>query len=632
MLTMKKHLPILLWTVLCLIASPAVKAQTYTPVPVQVSQEKVRLNGKVYYSHPVLDRQTLFGIAKAYGVTVDDLYAANPGLKETGLKKDTIILVPTASGQQEAATSEAPSRETQPQAPTFIQHTVMWYEDLDDIATQYGVTPQEIMEANGMRSKKVTTRQVLKIPVKGTGAQLAQVQDKAAPVREETKPVDPPVIPKIADPVIADPDITSPTDFTPVTVDKIRVEKAKAKEVLPPDLPELADPVIADPEVTDPGQLVPIEVDPMTVDPAKALETEGTEEPAEGIFDWFKGRGTVEMALVLPFNSIGSTSETNMDFYAGVLLALRDLEAEGIKGTLNVYDLQAGAPSGLELAKNDFILGPISTNDLTSILETTGGKVPIVSPLDQRAASLANSYRGFIQAPSALDNQYTELAAWIAADTKRGDKVILLSEKTPGGANAAATGIRNALIDQGVSFETLSLTQAEGRSSSHLSAMMGKTGTSRVIVASEREAFVVDAIRNISNLRGQGYNAVMYALSKVRTFDTVDGMLMHQDNLHIVSAYYIDYDNPKVKAFASAFRALYKAEPSQFAFQGYDTARYFATMVAKYGNQWTKALLREEGQGLHTDFHFEQTAYGAYRNTAIRRIVYNKDFTTELAR
>ena len=614
---MKKHLPILLWTVLCLLASPAVEAQTYTPVPVQVSQEKVRLNGKVFYSHPVQDRQTLFGIAKAYGVTVDDLYAANPGLKETGLQKNTVILVPTTAGQQETA---------------YIQHTVMWYEDLEDIAAQYGVTPQEIMELNGMRSKKVTKRQILKIPVRGTGVQLAQVTDKAAPVREETRPVDPPVIPKIADPEIADPDITSPTDFTPVTVDKIRVEKAKAKEVLPPDLPDLADPVIADPEITDPGQIVPIEVDPLTVDPAQTLGTGETEGPAEGIFDWFKGRGTVEMALILPFNSTGSTSETNMDFYAGVLLALRDLEAEGVKGNLNVYDLQAGVPSGLELMKNDFILGPVSTNDLTSVLEKTGGKVPVVSPLDQRAASLASSYRGFIQAPSSLDNQYTELAAWIAADTQRGDKVILLSEKISGGSNAASTGIRNALIDQGVSFENLSLTQAEGRSSSYLSAMMGKTGTSRIIVASEREAFVVDAIRSISNLREQGFNAVMYALSKVRTFDTIDGVLMHQDNLHIVSAYYIDYDNPQVKAFANAFRALYKAEPSQFAFQGYDTARYFATMVSKYGNQWTKALLREEGQGLHTDFHFEQTASGAYRNTAIRRIVYNKDFTTELAR
>ena len=630
---MKKHLPLLLWTALCLLASPALDAQDYTPVPVQVSQEKVRLNGKIFYSHPVQDRQTLFGIAKAYGVSVDDLYEANPTLKETGLQKNTIILVPTVPGQTTAAASGTPAREAQPQTPAYVQHTVMWYEDLDDIAAEYGVTPQQIMEANGMRSKKVTKRQVLKIPVKGMGTQIAQVQEKAAPAQEETGKVDLPDIPKIADPEIADPEITSPADFTPVTVDKLRVEKAKAKEVLPPDLPDLADPIISDPELSEPGQIDPLKVDPVTVDPAVALEnpveTETTEDP--GLFDWFAGKGKVEMALVLPFNSAGSASETNMDFYAGVLLALRDLEAEGVKGTINVYDLQAGVPSGFELSKNDFILGPVSSSDLTSVLEKTAGKVPVISPLDQRAASLANSYHGFIQAPSAVDNQYTDLAEWVAADAGRGDKVILLSEKTSGN-NAAATGIRNALSEKGVRFDNLSLTQAEGRSSTYLQALMGKTGTTRVIVASERESFVVDAIRNISNLRGQGYNAVMYALSKVRTFDTVDGMLMHQDNLHIVSAYYIDYDDPKVKEFARAFRALYKAEPSQFAFQGYDTAHYFATLVAKYGNQWTKALLREESHGLHTDFRFEQTSYGAYRNTAIRRIVYNKDFTTELDR
>ena len=510
---MKKHLPLLLWTALCLIAPPAVDAQTYTPVPVQVSQEKVRLNGKIFYSHPVQERQTLFGIANAYGVSVDDLYEANPGLKETGLQKNTIILVPTAPGQTVAL-------------PSYVQHTVMWYEDLDDIAAEYGVTPQEIMEANGMRTKKVTKRQVLKIPVKGTGVQLAQVQEKAAPAREETRQVDPPVIPKIADPEITDPEITSPVDFTPVAVDKLRVEKAKAKEVLPPDLPDLADPIISDPELSEPGQVDPLKVDPVTVDPARAMEnpeeTETTEDP--GLFDWFAGKGKVEMALVLPFNSAGSPSETNMDFYAGVLLALRDLEAEGVKGTLNVYDFQAGVPSGSELSKNDFILGPVSSGDLTSVLEKTGGKVPVISPLDQRAASLANSYRGFIQAPSAVNNQYTDLAEWVASDNERGDKVILLSESSSG-SNAAAAGVRNALVEKGVHFENLSLTQAEGRSSSHLQALMGKTGTTRVIVASEKEAFVVDAIRNISALRAQGYDAVMYALSKVRTFDSVDGML-----------------------------------------------------------------------------------------------------------
>ena len=78
----------------CLALSPVLSAQEYVATPVKVSTERVRLNGKIYLSHPVLERQTLFGIAKAYGVTVEDLYAANAGLEEKGLQTGTTLLIP----------------------------------------------------------------------------------------------------------------------------------------------------------------------------------------------------------------------------------------------------------------------------------------------------------------------------------------------------------------------------------------------------------------------------------------------------------------------------------------------------------------------------------------------------------
>ena len=69
-------------------------AQEYVPTPVTVSKEKVKLNGKMYLSHVVLERQTLYSISKAYGVSEEDLYEANPSLRETGLQKNAILLVP----------------------------------------------------------------------------------------------------------------------------------------------------------------------------------------------------------------------------------------------------------------------------------------------------------------------------------------------------------------------------------------------------------------------------------------------------------------------------------------------------------------------------------------------------------
>ncbi len=733
---MKSRTIALIGILLSLATAPVLSAQSPSSQTIVVSNELVRKDGKPYLLHRVQEHQTLYGISKAYGVTLDDLYAANPGLMEQGPRVGSAILVPVSGTRVRTVSGERPA---------YREHTVMWYEDIEDIAALYNVSVRDIMEANGLRSKKVVKRQILRIPVKGAApaakaAPAAPQPEKPAvreekpvqkqekpvvreetPARKQEKAVAPPEIPVIGDPVIADPELAAPGEFKPVTVDKVAVRKAdvlppeipvigdpviadpelaapgefkpvtvdkvavRKADVLPPEIPVIGDPVIADPELAAPGEFKPVTVDkvavrkadvlppeipviadpvitdpelastgtyrPLQVDPLTVLPAERKQEeeapaavaaeaaaPAteteslDGIFDWLFGKGKVEMALLLPFNAGGAASETNMDFYSGVLLALRDLEAEGVKTTLNVFDTQEGLPSSGELDKNDFILGPVSPKDLTSVLEITGGRIPVISPLDQRAASLADTHSGFIQAPSGASNQYSSLAAWAAEEAGKGDKVILVTEKTSGAA-APATGIREALQEQGVAFEGLSWTLSEGHSlPASLSAAVTRDGVNRIIVASEKEAFVGDVLRNLGLLQGRGYEIVMYAPAKVRNFETVDGSGYHQCELHICPSYFADYSSPDVQSFVRAYRTFCRTEPSQFAFQGYDLTRYFAGLCAKFGQRWTRVLGRETGTGLHTDFRFEKAGDGSFRNTGIRRVVFRSDYTTELVR
>ena len=620
---MKHRFTALLLSLACLAGVvPDVFAQDYPQVPVTISRSQVTMNGKTYYAHIVLARQTIYGITKAYGVTEEDLYAANPMLAEEGLKSGTVIYIPVVSEhkaetskpvtvkEKPAVKEEKPKKEEKPAvkevkekpapkeqkpvvmdtkpAPTpnadgFIEHTVKWFEDIYDVAKTYGVTAQEIMAANGLKSSRISKRQTLLIPA--TDKARESLQKKLPPV---TAP--------------------EPVEEKPATVEPVR-------------------------EV--PVQEIPAQTEnPFKEQPAAETKTE--EEPSEGIFDWLTGatgKGKAELALILPFNAAGKTSETNMDFYSGVLMALRDLEKEGVKTTLNVFDLQAGIPSSYDLGKNDFVVGPITASDLTTILGVTGGRVPVVSPLDQRAGDLADTHEGFIQAPSSADSQYTDLAAWAGEECVRGDKIILVTEKSSNGSTAAAVGVREALLSAGTDFEGVSWTQGEGRSlPAALTSRLTKGGVNRIIVASEKEAFVSDLVRNLGILLGRGYKIVLYAPSRVRTFESIDSSNYHQCFLHISSPYFADYDLDNVKAFVRAYRALYRTEPSQFAFQGYDLARYFAGLVAKYGNRWTRALRQVPGNGIHTDFRFEPARTGSYRNTAIRRIVYNTDYSTSLVR
>lgn len=597
---------------LTLAGTPDLRAQDYAPVPVTVSRSTVSIDGKSYYAHIVLERQTIYGITKAYDVTEEVLYSANPLLKENGLKSGTVIYIPVdkkavqetarpqtvvtkpkdkAETEKEAVVAKSGPRDVKeafPDKEGFVKHTVKWFEDIYDVAKQYGVTPQDIMDANGLKSSRISKRQVLYVPILSD-------EEKA---RRAAAAVKPPTIPVIEDPVIADQGIGETQSFDPIRVEQPEVAPM---EKLDKDKP---------------------------VEGTAAAE----EKEEEGILDWLAGKGNVEMALILPFNAAGKVSETNMDFYSGVLLALRDLETEGVKTKLNVYDLQAGLPASFELEKNDFVLGPVTAADLSTVLERTEGRTTVISPLDQRAASHTQGHANFIQAPSSARNQYEDLAAWAAQDLGKADRIILVTEKVTG-STAPASGVREALLNAGISFQGVSLGQGETRSlPSSLTSQLTKGGENRIIVASEKETFVADMVRNLGILRGRGYDIVMYAPSRVRTFDSVEPNAYHQCSLHISSSYFVDYADTRVKSFVRTYRALFKTEPSQFAFQGYDTARYFVSLVSKYGPHWTKAISRETGKGLHTDFRFEAVPGGAFRNTAVRRIVYNTDYTTELDR
>lgn len=170
-------------------------AQEYENTPVSISKEKVRINGNVCYSHVVLERQTLFSISKAYNVSIDDIYRANPSLKETGLVKNSIILIPAAADPEPAVEHKTETvKETvqevmQEKVAEVVKektvHTVKWYENLNDIAAKYGITTEELMAANGLKGKKLKSRMKLVIPAPGEFAATEETEPET--IGQESK-------------------------------------------------------------------------------------------------------------------------------------------------------------------------------------------------------------------------------------------------------------------------------------------------------------------------------------------------------------------------------------------------------------------------------------------------------------
>lgn len=113
--------------------------------------------------YTVVAGDTLGKIAKAHGVTLKALEAANPGVVPKKLKAGQKIQIPAAtSGTSATVTPDA----TAPTASGEEIYKVKSGDTLTKIAKQYGLSVKAIESENSLSTTKIKVGQKLKIPAK----------------------------------------------------------------------------------------------------------------------------------------------------------------------------------------------------------------------------------------------------------------------------------------------------------------------------------------------------------------------------------------------------------------------------------------------------------------------------------
>ncbi|MBE6226905.1 MAG: LysM peptidoglycan-binding domain-containing protein [Bacteroidales bacterium] len=548
----------------------------------KITTEKVKVGDNLYYAHTVRKKETLYSLSKAYNVTIEEIVKHNRAA-ESGLKTGTILYIPVNEADsalqepapaQEIAVKQMQAAEQKSKKQTnkkYKKHTVKWYEDITDISEKYGVSVEAIMALNNLKSSKLKTRQSLLIPDK------------------EYVPQNNIIIPK---PFVE----PSPTEKDTTAIE----------------------------------------------DPKETVITSDTLQPAaESKVKFRKKDEPVEIAYILPFGSV-DTSRINsnfMDFYAGSLLAANDMKNSGVPVKINVYDQSEYNPlhsliDSPGFSNNQLIVGPARAKMITAFTGySQNAGIPLVSPLDNAAESMADENPYFIQMPA---NTLSQIGNTIDLLDKyrtehNSSTVLLICEKGTTGDSVYVNNAKKLLEERGINYKTISYGILEGRQiyGRILSSVDTLSENEHIaLVPSNSEAFVSDVVRNLDLCRKPGANITLFGLPKWRNFETINVELFHKLKLHISLPYFVDYSNQQTIRFLQQYRALYGTEPTPYAYQGYDITKYILKEMALYGNSFVHSTELEHARMLQSDFRLKKDSeQSGLKNRATRNIVYNPDYT-----
>ena len=380
--------------------------------------------------------------------------------------------------------------------------------------------------------------------------------------------------------------------------------------------------------------LIPIkgEGDPVENDPEPDTEEVNTPEVSGGQpvdpvapvkkVHWYSAGEPMHISLVLPLNASGTPSSQFLNFYSGVLMAVREQKDKGAHLVLNVYDLAQGAEAILSDPKfegSDLVVGPVEAATLAPFIEFSDQNgIPFVSPLDHKADSLVNAHPFFFQVPASTKIQNRNLVASIRPS---GDEPVILVASARAEDAAFMESLESALADEGITYRKTGISGISQVIETH-----GRRATAKVLIGSENKTFATEAINTLNSLAKKNVSMEVWCANRVRNYDTSDPDALFNINAHLAVPYFVDYSDEKDRAFVLQYRALYGTEPDEFAFSGYDIFTYFITCMMQQGSAFAEQADMVPMQLLHCNFHFlrDQKESG-WRNHATRHLVYRKD-------
>jgi LysM domain./Receptor family ligand binding region. len=619
-------------------------------VVVERSKDKVIISGTAYFIHQVKKGETAYSIAKAYGITVEDLTRENPpavyGINEGQTLRIPVRMV-TGSKPAESVAVKREHDETK-----FIYHSLIPGETVYSLSKSYGVSEYEIVQSNpGMDINKLSVGTEIAVPKREFMNNQQKFDD------QENK--------YVYHKVLMGETLSSIAKLYGLTVRQLRKENRDLRFPQVGDFVRIPGAKMA--EIQGIEQVKTDTISAIKEEPIIKIERTAGYSPVKDL------KGSLDVAVLLPFYLSENASRTevdssngvkgkksykvnkvsddwiypgSMDFlemYEGILLASDTLRSLGLNINLHTYDIKSDTieitqliGSG-KLSKMDLIIGPVYSHNLSIVSSYAKNlSIPVVSPvplinntalIENPTLFMASSSLEIVQKALAkkISEYYDNNIVFIHADSmgvdedvKRFKNLIFteLSYKIP----YEEIKFKEFLVDSRSMFNNDSINR--------LSQALSEQSKNIVIIASEEAPVISEVIDVVSGL-SRRFNVKLFGYPVIRDLERLDQKELFDMDIMVYSPYWIDYSKTNVRQFNLNFRQKFHTEPLEksYAWQGYDIAFYFLSGLAMHGKSFIDHPEIHYPDLLQSEYDFKRKAFGdGFENQKLFMVRYTKDY------
>ncbi len=348
---------------------------------------------------------------------------------------------------------------------------------------------------------------------------------------------------------------------------------------------------------------------------------------------------TISLMMPLHLDKLNEISTTKFDvdqrgkkdyrsfefiqFYEGIQMALVELEGRGVSVRLNVVDVVdeneatiRQAYTDHNVAQSDLLIALLQRRGFETVAAMAkADRLFAVNPLSTREQIIeGNPY--VVKYMPSVEGKAKALISAIRSQYSGAPLFLLTSGAKEEETAKAAWETLLASVNQ--PYTLLDWTRHQSKLSTVLKGDRPAVVVSLYERGKEKNRIQTNLMLNRLNALKSNTPILVTMNNLVRDMGDVDFAQLQNCSYHFVYPTYLDYNNALHKSFIDKFKEQYKTEPmGEFAGAGYDIMLYFATALHQVGTDFWSTLRFNRPAGMLFPLRLQQMGEGnGYENQA----------------